>query len=52
MMEETKYSRLAEEIGGHEQQQQQQQRGVAVLTEDPDNLNSNVVVNLQMQVRK
>lgn len=54
MMEETKYSHLAEELGGPEQQQQQQQhhRGVAVMTEDPDSLHPGVVVNLQMEVRK
>ena len=54
MMEETKYSHLAGELGApeHQQQQHHQQRGVSIMTEDPDGLHSSVVVDLQMEVRK
>ncbi|XP_069950237.1 uncharacterized protein [Cherax quadricarinatus] len=43
MMEETKYSHLANEMSGAEQQ------GVTVMAEDQDGMHHGVVVNLQME---
>lgn len=43
MMEETKYSHLASDMGSAEQQ------GVAVMADDPDGMQHGVVVNLHME---